>query len=165
MLRLKQHNKNLILIQKSIHNNMKMCHIVMVKYFFFVFFYHGFTNGAAGSLTLWKIERKVLLVKHMEGSRVLVCSGAASLMGTQSKQSWIPVGACEALEGAQPLADKRCQLTAGPTHQLRVHSWLTGHIHCIRSGSTQQTFPPSLGYLAFSSISPSLSTERALLWC
>lgn len=121
----------------------------MSKCFFFV------TTPPAVQLQaslLGSLREKFSRLSAWKGSRLLVCGRAASLLGTQSRQSWIPVGACEALEGAQPPADKRCQLTAGPTHQLRVHSWLTGHIECIRSGSAPiQTVPPPLGFLLFSS--------------
>lgn len=129
-----------------IYDDENICCIITVAVHYFFFCYSSTSPAAGSSSSLqrgWVVlsaERKFSLLSKWKGP------GSLSVMvqhhcWEHKALRWIPMGGCEALEGTQPPADKRCQLAAGPAHQLRVHFWLTGHIQRVGSASTQNLSP------------------------
>lgn len=138
----------MLITKKTLHNDLQRWEHLPYNnssHGFFFFFCYGSTSPAAGSSTCSEVElrsapRKFSLLSKWKGP------GSLSVMvqhhcWEHKALRWIPMGGCEALEGTQPRADKRCQLAAGPAHQLRVHFWLTGHIQRVGSASTQNLSP------------------------
>lgn len=68
-----------------LHNDRKICCIVIRKGFFFVVTASPVVQLVAS--LLGSLREKFSLLSAVQGSRVLVCGGAASLLGTQSGPS------------------------------------------------------------------------------